>query len=237
MSTGERIRVQCNSCNTSSNHEVVHEVYSGWHEDIEEHCFISGGDTHQVVRCLGCDTISFRHTKLFSENVKPNGEPENEVFLYPPRMSRRKPDWLNDLDTEFWAGESTIGQLLDDIYVALHHDSPRLAGMGTRALLEHIIIEKCGDHGTFANNLEEFRKQGFISTMDEQQLKSVLDVGHAAMHRAFKPSPDHLRTALDIAEVLVARLYVHPGRAARLGESIPARARRAPPAKNSGGGT
>jgi hypothetical protein len=43
------------------------------------------------------------------------------------------------------------------------------------------------------------------------------------MHRGYTPNPDDLRTLLDIAENLIAAIYIHPERAKKLGKRIPSR--------------
>ncbi|SHL40013.1 hypothetical protein SAMN05216428_102279 [Nitrosospira sp. Nsp11] len=42
-----------------------------------------------------------------------------------------------------------VEEFLNEIYVALQNNLPRLATMGVRALLEKIMISKVGDQGTF----------------------------------------------------------------------------------------
>ncbi|WP_371851449.1 DUF4145 domain-containing protein [Duganella sacchari] len=44
------------------------------------------------------------------------------------------------------------------MYVAISSSALRLATLGVRALLEHVMIEKVGDNGSFKKNLEAFEQ-------------------------------------------------------------------------------
>ena len=140
------------------------------------------------------------------------------VHYYPPQISRRKPAWIEDGGIP----ASQLG-LLNEIYEALHNDSPRLAAMGVRSLIENVMIEKVGDQGGFGKNLQEFLDRGWISMKKEEVLSKIIEAGHAATHRNFEPSTDDLNTLMDIAESLLADVYVHPQRGVTLGGKIPPR--------------
>jgi Domain of unknown function (DUF4145) len=90
--------------------------------------------------------------------------------------------------------------------------------------------DKIGDHHrSFSSTIEAFHKEGYITLLQKDRLTTILDFGHASVHRQFKPGPEDLKTALDIVESLIADIYVHPGRAKRLAERIPGRKK--PPLK------
>jgi hypothetical protein len=101
--------------------------------------------------------------------------------------------------------------------------------MGIRSLLENVRQDKVDDQGSFARTIDVFHKEGHITSHQKERLATILDVGHASVHRQFKPEPEDLRTALDIAESLIAEIYVHPDRAKRLAERVSSR--KNPPAK------
>lgn len=173
---------------------------------------------------MGCDAITFRHASWFSEDQDDNGSPIGRELMYPPRIARSKPDWLGAvLQSPFWTGETAVEQFLKEIYTSLDNSCPRLAAMGIRALIEYIIIDKCGDHGNFTRNLEEFRSSGYVSPNQAKQIAAVIEMGHAATHRVFQPSVDDLKTSMDIVETIIADMYVHPERATKLASSIPTR--------------
>ncbi|HEV2900666.1 MAG TPA: hypothetical protein VGX71_23060, partial [Pseudaminobacter sp.] len=65
---------------------------------------------------------------------------------------------------------------------------------------------------------------GYVPPKSHQLFRQTLiEGGHAAMHRGWKPSTHELETMMDLAEWLVASIYVHPQQAASVQANIPLR--------------
>lgn len=228
----ETTQAHCNKCFGERRHEVLHCEQEFWQEEVgppeNPGAFVvDGGYTYEMLKCCGCGHMTVRHKHWFSEDTDPTGEPVVHTVYYPPAISRRPPDWLGEIDNVFSSDtEQLTAELLKEIYVALQNDSRRLAAMGTRALIERIMIDTVGDIGSFSKNLAAFQQSGFISERQKQILETILDAGHAAMHRAYKPSLDDLKTLIDIAESIVEGVYVHTQRASALKKKIPPRKRK-----------
>jgi hypothetical protein len=118
---------------------------------------------------------------------------------------------------------------LEEIYGAVGKSSHRLAALGIRCLLEQVMIDKVGDHGQFAKNLNTFHTQGFLSLSERDSLSAILEVGHATMHRFHKPKEEDIETMLDIVETILASVYIHPDRANRIADRVPPRRSRPNP--------
>lgn len=88
------------------------------------------------------------------------------------------------------------------------------------------MIDKIGDQGTFAANIEEFEKQGYLSKKQKELVEPVLEAGHASIHRAYIPKTAELVTLVDILENIISVVYVHPQKAANLKKGIPVRAKK-----------
>lgn len=96
--------------------------------------------------------------------------------------------------------------------------------MGIRALLEQIMIEQVGDKRTIGENAKAFIDAGYIAPKFQDIFReNLIDSGHAAMHRNYKPSTEDLMTLLDITEGLISQIYVQPKRAQDL--KIPKRSK------------
>ena len=95
--------------------------------------------------------------------------------------------------------------------------------MGIRALLEQVMILKVGDHRSFDKNLDEFQNAGYLSLLQRDAMRATLDVGHAAMHRAFKPTEEDLKVALDVVEGVLAPIFAHKEAAEKLADRVPPR--------------
>jgi hypothetical protein len=192
-----------------TDHLVLHEV----HQREEDR-----NKTYAMLECAGCHTISLGiQTTHF-----PNGEVEHTY--YPPPVSRDLPTWAMFMALGFTGTEEeTIGTLLREIHQAVRGRLNRLAAMGIRSLLEQLMISKVGDKKRFDKNLEAFKEQGWISLVQYDAVKTLLDVGHATTHRFFEPTTQELNLALDIVEGVLAAIYQHHEAAARLGDRVPPR--------------
>ena len=85
------------------------------------------------------------------------------------------------------------------------------------------MIDKVGDKGSFTKNIGEFQTQGFISNTQKSFLETVIEAGHATMHRTYKPSMKDIVALVNIAESVIESAYVNEHRAAELKKRIPAK--------------
>lgn len=208
-------KAHCNTCGGDRNHEILHSEKTTW-EDPEHS--LSGSDTYETLKCCGCDNIKLRHTNWFSEDDGPT------VNYFPPSMFRRSPEWFSELWLELSSEDEFVEPLLKEIYVALQHNLPSLAAMGVRSLLEKIMISKANDHGSFVKNLAEFERLGYVSRIQRERLEAILEAGHAAIHRTFKPSKKDVITLVDLTEHIVETVYLHEKKVAALKQRVPPRA-------------
>ncbi len=149
---------------------------------------------------------------------------EHERTFHPSPVTRKRPDWLLKLVLGFTGDDAEhVGALLFEIYGAVHGGQHRLAAMGIRAVLEQAMIAKVGDLKTFDEKLDAFQTRGYISLIQRYAMRPTLDVGDAAMHRAFKPSEQELNTALDIVEGVLAAIYAHQEAAVNMTKRVPPR--------------
>jgi hypothetical protein len=78
--------------------------------------------------------------------------------------------------------ERCEGSLLHEVHQAVRGNMRRLAAMGVRSLIEHLMISKVGDLGTFQKNLDAFHEKGYISLVERDCVRTLLDAGDAATH-------------------------------------------------------
>jgi hypothetical protein len=176
---------------------------------------------YEVIQCLGCEDIHYATTTRTDDDIFPS------VEYFPSLMSRQLPSWkLEAFSLLDGKGLDAFDGLLDEVYKAVRGKLYRIALMGIRALMEHMMISKVGDQGTFRDNLNAFHERGYISLVERDAMTTILDAGHAVMHRLYKPMESDLNVALDILEGIFAAIYVHPEAAEKVGKSIPPRAPR-----------
>ena len=132
--------------------------------------------------------------------------PVVETSSAPPNDRRVPPFWLDEMRQRAKLDQfATI--VLWQVYVAVNNGAFELAAMGIRAVWERLMIEQIGDRGSFAKNLEAFEQSGAITSKQRQALETVLDAGHAAIHRAFRPTEQDVFILLDVTEGLLQPLY------------------------------
>lgn len=196
-------KAYCNTCGGERNHTLLNRIKKTWDQDVGDEFSVSGGDIYYVLECRGCESVKLLHESWFSEETDERGQPYVNKVYYPSSIFRPYPRWFTLLDTKWH-----ITKLLKEIYQAMQNDAPSLAAMGTRAVIEAIMIDKVGDRGTFKANLTEFQNMGFISTFQLGILDAALELGHASIHRGLVPDTAQIEMALDITENLVHELYL-----------------------------
>ena len=164
---------------------------------------MSGSDVFRMLKCLGCDSIRLRHDWHNADTD------DSFTYYYPPAQARSKPRWLREMQYQFVDPErEIIANYLREIYSAIHSESRRLPAIGIRALLEHVMIKKTGDRGSFGGNLEAFLKAGYVSQAQADFLRDTLEAGHASTHRSWEPSEVELNALMDVCESIVETVYV-----------------------------
>lgn len=201
MNNMQKTKKYCNKCSQDTWHVVLFSK-----EYIDEDYFENDRPQYyqeyeySLIECCGCGNIS-----LFLDT---DGVEGSHKEYYPPLTFRRKPKWFIHI---IWQSltDNTNADLIDEIYIALKMNMPRLAAMGIRALIENIMIESIGDQGRFDKNLNEFESKGYISKIQKEAIDSVLQAGHAAIHRKFKPTQDNLAQLMDITENIIESIYIN----------------------------
>lgn len=209
----DKTKSYCNSCNQETNHGVAHSIQQTWQDDeYDERC------RYLMLQCLGCESVKLQ--SLWSSNGC-----DEVQSSYPPPTFRRPPKWLFQWRMQFGLQEAYEVGLFQEIYTALQNAQPRLAAMGVRALLERVMVSKVGDLGSFPKHLNAFEQAGYVSTVQAKRIATVLDVGHAAIHRGFTPNKDDLIILVDILEHVLESIYVHDELVKSAGSRVPPRQR------------
>lgn len=214
-------KAYCSNCLGERRHEILHNEKIYFSQDNEDgHPIVDGENIYNLLKCCGCEGITLQHKHWFSEDIGDYGKPVLHVEYYPHATYRAEPDWLYDLDDQF------VRSLLREIYSSLRNGTRCLAAMGIRAVLEHVMIDKVDDNGSFVKNLSKFKEEGFISRIQHENLELIIEAGHATMHRAFHPNQEQLNALVDITESVLEAIYINASKAEVLKDKIPKRKKR-----------
>ncbi len=207
----DEVWVACVECNRATKHVVVFSVdlthkYDGG--DITEQ------ESYQIIRCLGCETTSFRLSRASSEDFHIVGENElvyderNEV--YPPRAAGRPR--LTDIHLLPYQ----VQYIYKETHKALCSDMRVLAAIGTRALVEAVCAEEGAEGGNLERKIDSLVPLGVLTKAGAEILHEVQYMGNAAAHEVRRHRVETLSTALDVVENLLQNVYILPKAAAKL---------------------
>lgn len=220
MSSPEKLKSPCNSCHSETLHDILFEKKDRGSDEIDEGFSIQWGVTWRVIQCRGCESVSMKRAVWNSEDYDEQGRPHIENTYFPPRIFRDFPAWLqNDYFTQTCPSE--VRKLMKELYVALQNDCHAASTMLMRAVFEHTMIDNTGDKGSFKKNLNKFEELGFISKKHAEVVDSMLEAGHASIHRAYIPKKSDIITLVDILENVLEVIYVHVPKADELKKRIP----------------
>ena len=177
----------CNSCHRETHHDELkeHEIHGSSPEDGEKWI-----DTYSMLACRGCGSVSMRVEYWHSQFGM-----EGPIF-YPPRISRKEPEWL-------WRLNPDWRSLMQEVYGALQANSRRLAVMGARTLIDLYLTEAVGNAGGFEERLRLLVARGILANDDLETMKAALEAGNAAAHRGHNPNGQDLSVVMDIVEHLL----------------------------------
>jgi len=213
----------CNKCRLDTLHDVVADhgisvpgmVLHGKDMGRNEH--------YMIVKCRGCIEVHFLKVRIGSEDTiwamgyeHPFDCPLLQSNFPPRNIARQQPAWIENLDAD-------LRDLIEQTYRALHSGADRLAVMGTRAILEWAIIDKCNDQGTFTKNVSKFIDDGYLAESNRDAVIAALDVGSAAIHRAYSPDLDAISDVFEIVESIIHSVYIVPESGLRSNYSTPSR--------------
>ncbi len=202
------MNLPCISCAGKTSHKVVASFDERGSDENHEHSFEWSVD-YQVVQCQGCKAASFRQASSNSDALFPNGngEWEYEVAekLFPCRLAGRK-----DLGEDTYYLPPNLKRIYDETLSALASQSPILAGIGLRALLETVCKEKSATGNDLFKKIDSLVATNVLTPASAAILHKIRTLGNAAAHEVKPHSEKQLGLAMDIIEHLLRDVYILP---------------------------
>jgi hypothetical protein len=209
---GSDARLPCDSCVSITYHVVLQstDVKIGFMSAV-------GFEHYQIVQCQGCRNISFRtFTKKpdFLAVVRPERKAKPIVTteeLYPQRNIERrvKVDLLAVLPAE-------VMRIYRETNKALLNSQPVLAGIGVRALLEAICVERAAKGPNLQAKINSLVILGLLTQGNADFLHSLRILGNQAAHKVVPHGEEKLGLAMDLIEHLLTTVYLIPAKASKL---------------------
>lgn len=206
--THKKVRVPCRVCQTQTHHDIL---YSNDSSDLEYDDNVKVWLSDQVLKCCGCDAISFRHTSQSSDDIDfLTGEPVLCETIYPNRFQGRVAVVGCD---EF---PPNTRRIYMETLKALNQQAFILTAIGLRAIIESICVDQKIPGKNLEARIDGLANSGQLSKKQADWLHAHRFMGNAAAHEMLAPKPSELVSALDIAETLLKTIYILPSVADQL---------------------
>jgi Domain of unknown function (DUF4145) len=191
----------CLRCNFDTNHIPLHkETVNSDNEDFEYQI------KYFIVKCCGCNRISFREEFINIEEQYPD---EDDM-------------WHPIITIDTYPNERKVKQSLRDTFVlpkklkvvyeeainAFNSNCFLLTGVGFRAIIEAICLDKNIIGKDLSKKIDNLVKQKLITEKEAQRLHSIRFLGNDSVHEMNVPDKQTLYMVLNIVEHLLNNLYI-----------------------------
>jgi hypothetical protein len=142
---------------------------------------------------------------------------ESRAQSAPGIESARKPSWMDKLPPH-------AQSLMREIYAAMDAGLLALPAMGIRAVIDVVSDDILGTPlRYFHEKLDALREGGHLTPKQFDVLKAVVEVGHAAAHRAHVPDREAVQIMVETLEHVLYSAYVLNGASLALSSKTPPR--------------
>ncbi|MCT3846073.1 DUF4145 domain-containing protein [Elizabethkingia anophelis] len=196
----EKKRSYCERCNHETNHSILHRESEDGDENY--HYILH----FMIVKCNGCDGISFRREFVDFESSYPdennNWVPEISVTTFPKKLLIEQ-----KITSTYYLPEKISVVYLEAI-TAFNSDCFLLTGVAFRAVIEAICLDKNIAGRDLAKKIDNLTKQKLITEKEAQRLHSIRFLGNDSVHEMSVPKREKLEIVLNIIEHLLNNLYI-----------------------------
>jgi hypothetical protein len=148
---------------------------------------------------------------------------------WPAVAGRKMPVWFEDTIKISTLKDGRLREAMTDLYAALDADLYVYAAVGLRGCFE-IAAECLGvEDQSFQNKLNKLLSTGSILPDDYDSLKVLIEAGHAAVHRGFRPDRPDIEAVTDVLESFIFNAFISPYRSMRAKEQAETIASKVPP--------
>lgn len=190
----------CSICKHRTHHLILGE---GKNVSPDDDYFYEA--IYRVVKCCGCDNVSFDLEVSEESNVVYDKYGEETIepihTAYPIKENSIEPLCS-------WEMPVLIEKAYRESVDALNNGSLLLASIGFRATVEALCIEKGIQKGNLEKKIEELCKKGIITALDKERLHAARFMGNESAHQIVKPDREHVLMVLEVINNILNNLYI-----------------------------
>lgn len=204
----------CSCCKHKTHHIILGRQKEYYPTDD-----IWGYQEFQIVKCLGCDHVSFQ-LEICDETDETYDEYGNTVYI--SRYISYPDNGLKEAESlDFY---HTIPEDLNAIYReslrAYKAGSYRLTAAGFRATIEALCTDKEIAGKNLESKINKLCQKGIITRKDRDRLHAIRFIGNDSIHSIKTPNLQHLELVLEIINAVIYNLYVLDNKALALESPI-----------------
>lgn len=209
-SQNSEFELPCVKCTGRTVHKVLVSVDVRG-EETDRDWSLQWCDDYQIVECCGCKSKSFRNVSSNSEDYYQISETEWEYdeleLLYPSRIEGRK-----TLESESHYMPFKVRGIYKETLNALNSNSPVLAGIGLRALVETICKEQNAVGRNLYEKIDDLVTKQILTPSGCAILHKIRTLGNEAAHEVKPHSEKQLGLAMDVVEHVLNDVYIIPSK-------------------------
>lgn len=199
----QKFTADCNNCKEETNHLLLYkkEVYpinetNKTPDEKEWWC---------VSQCAGCNCLHFV-LRTFYDDPEEVGKVNYYDFTFPDKSSGY--NFISGSD--FAELPSMIMKLYFEVMNAFESESPVLAGIGLRTLVEAVCKQQKINGHNLKEKIISLQTRGQISASELPILDKLRDIGNISAHEIKSFSMDKLSYALEIVNHILRSIYILP---------------------------
>jgi hypothetical protein len=188
--------VFCRKCKRYNDNKILVSA----HIEVSNDGHSYGYSSDQIIQCLGCKCISFRH-QFHQYDI----DPGTSETIYPDPKERLPIEGINTL-------KPYIQSIYKETLKTINNKQVILFGIGIRTILEAITQEQNTPGSDLREKIDNLVKKGVITQKDVGALHDLRRIGNEATHAIAPSSPKEMKVAMDVIEHLLEGIYILPHR-------------------------
>lgn len=218
----ETDRIYCANCKRVTAHDILcHEMKTYTPNNTPEMEIDFAHGEWEILRCRGCDEVSFKETWGTSEDLYPSVKlyPDRGKNIFPTKTYRNVPRRLR--------------RIYREVIKCYNNEISTLCAAGLRALIEGIckdkkikagpveITKRCGKkevkrRSNLEGKIEGMVEKNHLTRKHGDILHDIRFLGNESLHDLEEPFNDELKLAIEIVEHTLENLYEIPGKGEEL---------------------
>lgn len=205
------VHAPCGYCKNVTRAKVLARVDLDGREFSGTELVFGWDDTMEVIQCQGCEELMFKKSHVNSEDMyHTHGEDGYEGHYVTTEEYFPNPEQ----DRVAVQDDHLLPVGLRRIYLetvkALNEDSPVLAGIGIRAIVETICKDKNAEGRGLDQKINSLVEVGVLTPGGAEVLHKVRTLGNRSAHEVEPHNSASLGLAMDVVEHLIQGVYILP---------------------------